>query len=533
MQLGLDRVKALMSLLGNIQNKLRVITVAGTNGKGSTIAFLESIAVTNDTNCGAFTSPYIKDYKENIRVKGQQISDIEASEGLAIILQNAKNIEGMGLGHPTRFEIELALAFWFFDKRGCDIVFLETGLGGELDATNVVAKPSVFIFTTVSVDHVQQFGKTLISNAKAEIKIVKPHSMVFSSSQTPAVKAIFSSTCQNLNSVIKYVKRGNDEVYQNLNASLAVAVASYLGFSKIAIKKGIEATELFGRYSLIQNNPAIIFDAAHNVGGVNALIDALIKNYPKQKFIFMIGIYKDKQASLMLRRLSKLAKKLVFVSGIKNERLICANDLYITAKKISGKGKEFCSDIKVVSIEKSLEFLLHQPVDEIIVICGSFSMNAVVDVIDKRINNILDDADFISAIEQINKKERGRKFCKHGTQHYKKVCNIAYKLNMHNNHALTKDVVYATGLLHDIGRSVSNNNHSDFSAKMAKPILEKAGFNNFEQQDILQAIKFHSCGIQSKISILADIIYKADRLSRDCDNCSEKACCKNHIQTTV
>jgi len=532
-KLGLSRIKMFLKLLDNPQKNLKVVHVAGTNGKGSTINFLEGIAIRQGVNCGTYTSPYLFSVLENIRVKGVEITKTEMLEWLAIS-SNAKHITEKHEGKLTEFELHTAMALWHFDKKKCDIVFLETGLGGELDATCVADNRNIFAFTNISVDHIEYFGNTAIGNAKSEFGIITKNSMVFSAFQEKQVAELLAKECQEKDSTIEFSefeykgKIKSNSSFSPLNAALAASVAKYLGYSDAAIKEGIEKTnDLSGRFYKIKSNPTVIFDVAHNVAGIKELLKSLKKNYKDKEIVFIAGICKDKQIDEMLELLSTVSNTIAVVDDVEIERLVEGRYLAPIAKK-------YFDNVTTILPWDASKFVTSLDKNAVVVVCGSFLMRETAFEIEHaRVSSILINIDFRKLNSKIIKNEMDRKFCKHDVTHAYEVFSMAQKLNIRNNLGFDKDVVFAAAMLHDIGRAEEAKNHAIASSKLAVPILEKAGYDSFEIKQIIKAIKHHSKKLEKNSDPLADLLFEADKKSRDCESCKAKSKCKNHQQTRI
>ena len=189
-RLGLDRTRELLDRLGRPQDRLRFVHVAGTNGKGSTCAFLSSILVESGYRTGLFTSPYIETFYERIRVNGENITDDELTWATFRVRDAAEAMEAEGGEHPTEFELMCAVALVHFARVKCDIVVLEVGLGGRLDSTNVIDAPEVAAITSIALDHTDLLGDTIAKIAHEKAGIVKPSSSVVSWPQEPSAMEV-------------------------------------------------------------------------------------------------------------------------------------------------------------------------------------------------------------------------------------------------------------------------------------------------------------------------------------------------------
>ena len=379
MKLGLESMHALLKAIGSPQDSLKVIHIGGTNGKGSTVSYLESIAKNAGVKCGAYTSPALFDFKENIRVSGVAISEEIAEKGLEIIFDACEKLTHKKQARElTSFEVETALAFWYFKQQKCDYVFLETGLGGALDATNVVDKPFCVALTTIDFDHTQQFGDTIEKIAKAECGILKKNTPLIIAPQCETALKVIENEANKLNCKIikasEYMGELNSTAsFAMLNAGLARQIANHLSFSDLDITSGLKAANWFGRFSVVANEPTIILDGAHNEPAIEELINSLKNNYPKtRKLIFIVGIYKDKNVGAMLAHIIHAADS-IFTVDIKGvDRLETAENLTSVIISVSNKEVHTSANMtEALSLAKQ-----HANKEDIVIVCGSLSIVA-------------------------------------------------------------------------------------------------------------------------------------------------------------
>ena len=324
-RLGLESVGALCQKCGNPQNKLRFIHVAGTNGKGSTCAFLQCILTDSGLKTGKFISPNMIDVCERISVDGENISKDELDEILADVETSAKEVEKEKGAMPTQFEIWTAAAFIYFEKKKCDIVVLETGLGGRLDATNIIDAPILSIITKIDIDHIEYLGGTIGKIAAEKAGIIKTGSKVITTpAQHREALAVLKETAEERGAEFvvasapkKHSHEGMSEIFdlgkfeklninlagihQTENASLAITAAELMGIDEKYIRSGLERARNIGRFEKISDNPTVIFDGAHNLNGTQSLVDAVNRYYPEEKLsvIYAAMADKDIDASLL------------------------------------------------------------------------------------------------------------------------------------------------------------------------------------------------------------------------------------------
>ena len=326
-RLGLDNITRLMARLGNPEARLKIIHIGGTNGKGSTSAFISNVLKENGYKVGAFNSPYLVTPRENIRVNNV---DINPSEFLACV----QKVTEVGRilreeGHePSYFEIMVGVAFTYFYEKQVDFVVLEVGLGGALDGTNVIKESLVSVITKISIDHKDFLGDNLTSIAMQKAGIIKENGLVITGTQEKEVLDVLESVCSEKKAqlivapcdqiIIDHVSakgtafRLQEEAYeisligahQAYNCTIALAVIGKLQelgvhLDKAMIKKALLETKWEGRFEKIGDSPLFFIDGAHNVDGIMALrntINALEKRYT----IGIVGMLKDKEVEEML-----------------------------------------------------------------------------------------------------------------------------------------------------------------------------------------------------------------------------------------
>ena len=318
---GLENTRKLAALAGNPQEILRFIHLAGTNGKGSTCAMLESIYRAAGLRVGLFTSPHLVSFRERIQVNRQLIPESE-------IVRLVEAIRAANENHQvTLFEFATVMALKYFAEQKCDLVVWETGLGGRLDATNIVT-PLASVITNIAFDHEQWLGNTLEKIAAEKAGIIKPGVPVVTTAGQPEVLAVIQQVARQNHSPLKII---NPErlaetpappmlgEHQKLNAALARATAEVLQnqipVSAEAIRVGLANVNWPGRLQLIQkpNGQKILLDGAHNLAGAEALRAALEREFPRVRPLLIFGVLGDKNWSGICRQLAPLADKIFTV----------------------------------------------------------------------------------------------------------------------------------------------------------------------------------------------------------------------------
>lgn len=276
-KLGLERVQDLLKQLDNPQDKIKCIHVAGTNGKGSTCAMLASVLTEAGYKVGLYTSPHIVDYTERIKINGIDIS----KEDFASLIFRVKE-----LGNATEFEILTAAAFLYFYEQGVDYAVMETGLGGRLDATNVIKKPEMSIITSIDLDHTDRLGDTIDKIAFEKAGIIKKNVPVVTFKDNNGLEIIKEKACS-------LFLAKNEGLWQERNKSLVRKACEILQISEHAIETGIKNTKWSARFQYIKEKNLLI-DAAHNPAGAVALRESLDFYFPDQQRVFVYSSLKTK-----------------------------------------------------------------------------------------------------------------------------------------------------------------------------------------------------------------------------------------------
>lgn len=350
--LGLGSITQLLGRIGNPQNQLQVIHVAGTNGKGSTCTFLEHLYRAEGKRVGRYVSPTLFCYLERFQIDGRYMTEQEFADLLSEMIFHIEDMKQAGEELPTAFEIETAIAFQYFVEQQVDIVILETGMGGRLDATNVVDAPLCTVFTSIGMDHMQFLGDTLEQIAYEKASIIKKGSPVITYPNPPEVIAVLEKqySLHNLENnkttqiglhntekerfhvvreeditIIsetlessKFRYKGTDyEIrmagrYQIYNA--VTAIETKLCLDGHLIKEGLLSACIAGRFEKVSDDPLIIRDGAHNVDGVRVLKESIQKHFTNEKLIFIIGVLRDKEYDKMMEILCPLAETVFTVT---------------------------------------------------------------------------------------------------------------------------------------------------------------------------------------------------------------------------
>ena len=371
--LGLNTIKELLKRLGNPQNELKVVHIAGTNGKGSIMTFVQNILMESGYKVGRYCSPAVFNEREIIRINDEYISEEQSADLLTRIKEKCDSMYSEGLPHPTSFEIETAEALMFFKEQNCDIALIECGMGGETDATNVFEKVLCSVIATISLDHTQFLGSTIEEITKVKSGIIKENCPVVMSKQIVEAESVIKKVCKQNNSKliipneqdfenveidglttkVTYKASNNKEyilnlqalgTYQIKNAKTAVEVALVLDKALTEktnicdesdknngtgmknninnsgntieknIKKGIEKTVWPGRMEVISKEPLIIIDGAHNPGAVLELRKTLDLYFTNKRITFIMGVLSDKDFSKEAEIIADRAERIITIT---------------------------------------------------------------------------------------------------------------------------------------------------------------------------------------------------------------------------
>lgn len=396
--LGLDTMRHLMAKLNNPQDKVKFIQIAGTNGKGSTAAYLTSILSEAGIKVGRYTSPAVFSSTEQYFACGSCISESEYAQGMTAVAEAAASLDGET---PTAFEQETALAFWYFAKKGCELAILEAGLGGDMDATNIVTTTVCSIITSISMDHCRILGNKISEIAAHKAGIIKPGAPIICIEQKEDAMEPIRAAAKAADTPLYEVHR--DEVrqifsdkresivffreFENLhlkmlgscqpeNAALSVQAASVLSRSYPIEKKhiydGIEKTRWGGRFELHSGSPDIILDGAHNPDGIRRLRESVNQMFGAVPICYVCGVLADKDYEKEIEILFGRASN-VFTVTPPSPRAMKSTDLKAAIKK------RF-SQLKVISfdsedgIEKAMEAAVSQ--NNPVVVCGTLTILA-------------------------------------------------------------------------------------------------------------------------------------------------------------
>ena len=348
---GLERITELLRRLGDPQKRLKFVHIAGTNGKGSCAAMCASVLRAAGYRTGLYTSPYLWRFNERMQIDGEMIPDETLAE---IVAQIRPHCEAMD-DHPTEFEMMTAAAFLWYAQERCEIVVLEVGLGGRLDATNVIETPEVSVIMNIGLDHTEYLGDTLAALAGEKAGIIKPGCPCVLYEQSEEVTAVVRRVCAEKGAALRvadfsaiepefdslegqsFCYRGEPYaisllgMHQLKNAAVVIEAVNTLreGGWKIspdALEHGLYATVWPARFELLQSEPPFVLDGGHNVQCAASVRDNLLHYFPKHRRILLMGVLADKDVGGMLETLAPAADAFVCVMP-DSPRALAAEDL--------------------------------------------------------------------------------------------------------------------------------------------------------------------------------------------------------------
>ena len=356
-ELTLEPLREMLRRLGNPQDKLSFVHIAGTNGKGSILAYVSTILFKAKYRVGRYVSPTIFGYRERIQVNGVSISREDLTRLTEKVERVGAQMLSEGLRHPTMFEAETAVAFLYFLEQGCEIVVLEAGMGGRTDATNVIQNTLVAVLASISMDHMGFLGDTLFEIAENKAEIIKPGCMVVSVKQMEeAERAVMERSKKVGCSVVvadadaavhrkrglfqqtfDYKEQESVEIalsgeYQFINAVAALEVVEALrkkGYQipEEAVRSGLKETVWKGRFTVVAREPYVIVDVAHNRNTAKRLRETIEQYLSDKRLIYIMGVLADKEYERVIEETVSFASEIVTVMTPDNERALPAEKL--------------------------------------------------------------------------------------------------------------------------------------------------------------------------------------------------------------
>jgi dihydrofolate synthase/folylpolyglutamate synthase len=552
--LGLENMKKLCHCLEISFDKILVIHIAGTNGKGSTGLFLQSILTHSGLKTARYSSPAVENPLEIIQIDNNPISEKDYNNLIDKVLE----ISEKSSIFPTEFEVQTTAAFLYFIQNNVDAAIIECGMGGLTDATNVIENTDISVITSISSDHTQFLGNTLEEIAVQKCGIIKKNSFVLAGVGCDKVLNVIEQKSIEKSADFRYINKNDINLkstdlshitfdYKNFkdinlrllgtfqpeNASLAIETALVirdnfnLKISNENIIDGLNISPYFGRFSIIMNNPLIIVDGAHNIGAWEKLSKTISKFLKNKKISLIMGAFKDKAYSEATELILPFADKIYTVST-SGKRELSSKEL---SEAILSKGYKStaCPDVLYAAMHSVADM------NDAVLAFGSLSyLSLFRDAVNelfygdmKRIGMILTNETFKKNLKSIEKHEENRIFCKHDFSHLITVAYICIRLSTKYCLNVEKEIIFATSLLHDIGRAAQYETkipHETAGLALIEEILIQCQFSEKEISFIKDTVSNHrinsiSLNNTEKIESLSDIFYIADKLSRDCRNC--------------
>lgn len=391
---GLDRILELLDMMGNPQDKLKYVHIAGTNGKGSTSKMISSVLIASGYKTGLFISPFIIDFRERIQINGEMISEQELTRCVEETYPLIEELKAKDV-IITEFEYITALAFKWYAESNCDIVVLETGLGGTLDCTNVVKDTLISVITSISYDHTAVLGETIEEIAGQKSGIIKENAVTVYFRQGGIADDVIANTANKLNNTMvfadeieikviekslehtKFIYNSNELTihligeHQTKNARLALGAIEQLrkkysfNISNENLITGFSKAEMPARLELICNEPTILIDGAHNPNGMEALANAIKQYLPNKRIVCIMGMLKDKDSNSSLEYLDGLIDTVITLEP--------DNPRKQTNKELAEKAVKFFDVVYPIdsfteAIEKALDITGD---DGALLVCGS------------------------------------------------------------------------------------------------------------------------------------------------------------------
>lgn len=389
--LGLERMNMLLELLGNPEKDLKVIHVAGTNGKGSTSRYIYSVLKAEGYKVGLYTSPFLEVFNERIEMDGEYISDADLAAYTDRVLECVKVITQRGDQSPTEFEVITALAFLFFKEKGADFVVLEVGLGGRGDSTNVVEKPLVSVIVSISFDHTDRLGNTIAEIAAEKAGIIKQGCPVVTSATDQEALDVIKAAAEEkqclyfetrnvpvavteeklsgykFDVIIQGAEFRDLEIsmsgkHQIDNARAALAALNIMemngdiSISREALYEGFKAAKQIGRFETMSaegQKPLVIIDGAHNEDGAKALRRAMETFCAGKKILMVTGMLADKDTESILREFTAITKDFIVTEPV-NPRKLETSALKAKIEALGGICKEAPDNGEACALAKSV-----------------------------------------------------------------------------------------------------------------------------------------------------------------------------------
>lgn len=406
---GLGNIRNLCEKLGNPQKDLQFVHIAGTNGKGSVLAYVSTILKAAGYKVGRYVSPTIFEYRERIQMNNRSITKKALCEYVERMKRICEELVAEGKPHPTPFEVETAMAFAYFKDQGCDLVVMETGMGGRQDATNIIENTLVAVLVSISMDHMQFLGKDLTAIATEKVGIIKKGCHVVTAVQEPEVLQVIEKQATDYQVPVtvaekpaKKIRYGLEkqkfdyEGWKNLeiplagkhqidNAVLALEVVKALqqkgySISEKALRNGLKETEWRGRFTLLAKKPYFVVDGAHNEDAAKKLAESIEFYFTNKRIIYIMGILRDKEYEKIIGLTHGYADQILTVATPNQARTLSAYELATEVAKVHP------NVTAVDSLEEAVEMAyLLAGKEDVIIAFGSLSFTGkLMNILEKR-----------------------------------------------------------------------------------------------------------------------------------------------------
>lgn len=401
-KLGLDNITKLLEYMGNPQEELKFVHIAGTNGKGSTSNMISSIMKNSGYKVGLYISPYLEEFTERIQINGEQITKERLGDATFKVKKCIDKMMEDGYPQPSEFEVVTAIGFQYFHEEKVDIIVLEVGMGGRLDATNVIKESEVTIITTIGLDHIQYLGDTIEAIAYEKAGTIKYGGQVVITPQASEITSEILKVCEEMKAIayipnidrisqleaslqgqrIHYSSNtlgdfdfnlsllGKHQISNCLTAlgALEVLKDKYTKINIESIQQGMSVVKFPGRFEVLSNYPTIIIDGAHNEAGIDALVDT-VQTYLNRKVKLILGILEDKDFTSMIKKISIISDEIYTVRP--------NNDRGMSSKALAETISNTCPSLKVTplsSIEKAAKIAKSGSPEDVYLFAGSLYM---------------------------------------------------------------------------------------------------------------------------------------------------------------
>ncbi len=380
----LDRIRRLMGVLGDPQEDFRAVHIAGTNGKGSVSAMMDMALRACGYQTGLFTSPYLTDFRERIRIGGELISKEELVTCYELVMEQEAELERQGFEPVNEFELVTAMGFLAFSRAKVDYAVLEVGLGGRTDPTNLIKSPAVCCITSISLDHTAILGNTVAEIAGEKAGIIKPGCPVAAAKQTPEAMEVIRARAEAQGSplypapeaeILEETQRGTRFLcggaelftpllgrFQTENASAAYTACRVLGLPEEPVRNALSRVSWPGRLQYIPGKPDYLIDAGHNPGGIQALCETLDRLFGDRCITAVMSMMKDKDYAQCIPAVARRAKRIIGYSvGLPRS---------LGPEEIAQAAAPYCHSQGATDIHDALEKARQEP-GNLILVCGS------------------------------------------------------------------------------------------------------------------------------------------------------------------